>query len=128
MAAGNFNDVQDLLPDGSVDTKGPLDDNAEILEFCVWVVQRTGKGESGADDANDAAATEMTEFEVLPGPPREWHLPAVPITGSKSLAEGPAVGMAIAMFKNTDTTGVSTNRVQLWSQTIELRRPASSGA
>jgi hypothetical protein len=126
VAAGNFNDVQDLLSDGSVDTKGPLDDNAELIEFCVWIVQRTGKDESGADDANDAAATDMTEFEVLPGPPREWHLPAKPIEGSKSLIEGPAVGMAIAMFKVTNTKGVTTNRVQLWSQSIELRRSAAA--
>lgn len=121
MAAGNFNEVQELLSDGSVDTKGPLDDNAEIVEFCVWVVQRTGKRKSGAD-ANDAGATDMTKFEVLAGPPREWHLPAKPIAKSKSLTEGPAFGMAIAMFKVTDTKGVSTNRVQLWSQSMELRR------
>jgi hypothetical protein len=126
VAAGNFNEVQELLSDGSVDTKGPLDDNSELLEICVWVVQRTGEDKSGAGDANDAAATDMTEFEVLPGPPKEWHLPAKLIEGSKSLTEGPAVGMAIAMFKVADTKGPSTCRVQFWSQTIELRRAATS--
>lgn len=125
MAAGNFNEVQDLLSDGSVDTKGPLDNDSELLEMCVWVVQRTGEGERGAD-GNDAGATDMFEFDVLPGPPREWHLPAKPVKGSKSLTEGPAVGMAIAMFRVADSNGSSTDRVQFWSQTIELRRAAPS--
>jgi hypothetical protein len=131
---GNFNDRQELKYNAHgklvVNAKGPLTPKADLKEICIWVFQRR------PGEANDVAATEMTttlkdrdmEFhqDPLGGQSREWNLQAGRIDdgSTEDLQAGPAVAMAIALFKIDDTTGQL--KVQQWAQSVDLYGPTNS--
>jgi hypothetical protein len=132
---GNFDDELKLYIDDKGDvavrTEGPLGNNSDLREICVWVFQRK------PGELNDVAATEMSttlaadereEFFATPTlgiEGRRWKLPSHKLDDETSaqLGAGPAVAMAIGFFRNHEN---GQFKVLQWAQSVVLAGPSSS--
>src|SRR5262252_4008255 len=144
MAAGNFDEMLEVIlgADGMqvVKASGPLDAGvAEVVELCVWVVQRDQLNQDDAvanamsGETNLAAAQSQTRNGMSMGAgvnvagrgtaTAHWDLLLDDREGTEAVkfVEGPAAAYAIGVFLSAEPEG--KRRAFVWSESVRLSVP-----
>jgi hypothetical protein len=117
MPGGNFDYELEVLPNGTVRARGPLDAGVSgVKELCIWVFQKI--------DEVDAIAYAMSEpgsngLHVETGPvDPHWKFPLPHKHSSPAFAEGSATAMGIGVFLDRQSPPRQT--VYWWSEAVTI--------
>ena len=147
MAAGNFDEMLEVIlgADGMqvVKASGPLDAGvAEVVELCVWVVQRTQLNQddavanamSGETNVAEAQSQTRNGMSMSAGvnvagrgtSTAHWDLLLDDREGTQAVqfVEGPATAYAIGVFLSAEPE--ARRRAFVWSESVRLSVPAAA--